>query len=287
MVGYVFKRYELKYILDSAQYAAIKAEIEKRLSPDEFGRNTVQSLYYDTPDNRLIRASIEKPAFKEKLRVRCYNLNDDDKNVYVEMKRKYDGVVYKRRIACKEGEVAALLNREAQPDGGRQTNGEKQTDGNAEIASGTQADKPQAGDGTQTSQIGKELDYFTRFYGNLTPKILILCEREAFCDKESDLRVTFDENIRYRADDLNFYSSLDGENLLPDDCVLMELKSGSAFPLWLCRILGEQNIRKQSFSKYGSAYEREILKSKLRSNIICLNRFSATATSPQSVSLSS
>lgn len=258
MVGYVFKRYELKYILDSAQYAAIKAEIEKRLSPDEFGRNTVQSLYYDTPDNRLIRASMEKPAFKEKLRVRCYNLNDDDKNVYVEMKRKYDGVVYKRRIACKEGEVAVLLNGEAQTDGK-----------------------------TQTSQIGKELDYFTRFYGNLTPKILILCEREAFCDKESDLRVTFDENIRYRADDLNFYSSLDGENLLPDDCVLMELKSGSAFPLWLCRILGEQNIKKQSFSKYGSAYERELLKFKLRSNIICLNRFSAAATSPQSVSLSS
>lgn len=276
MVGYVFKRYELKYILDSAQYAAIKAEIEKRLSPDEFGRNTVQSLYYDTPDNRLIRASIEKPAFKEKLRVRCYNLNDDDKNVYVEMKRKYDGVVYKRRIACKEGEVAALLNREAQPDGGRQTNGETKT-----------ADNTQIGGRTQTSQIGKELDYFTRFYENLTPKILILCEREAFCDKKSDLRVTFDENIRYRADDLNFYSSLDGENLLPDDCVLMELKSGSAFPLWLCRILGEQNIRKQSFSKYGSAYERELLKSKLRSNIICLNRFSVAATSPQSVSLSS
>ncbi len=287
MVGYVFKRYELKYILDSAQYAAIKAEIEKRLSPDEFGRNTVQSLYYDTPDNRLIRASIEKPAFKEKLRARCYNLNDDDKNVYVEMKRKYDGVVYKRRIACKEGDVAALLNGEARTDGKRQTNGEKQNDGNAEIASGTQPNKPQLGGRTQTSQIGKELDYFTRFYGNLTPKILILCEREAFCDKESDLRVTFDENIRYRADDLNFYSSLDGENLLPDDRVLMELKSGSAFPLWLCRILGEQNIKKQSFSKYGSAYEREFLKSKLRSNIICLNRFSATATSPQSVSLSS
>lgn len=286
MVGYVFKRYELKYILDSAQYAAIKAEIEKRLSPDEFGRNTVQSLYYDTPDNRLIRASIEKPAFKEKLRVRCYNLNDDDKNVYVEMKRKYDGVVYKRRIACKEGEVAALIKGEKQAGGKNGVKSGAQTD-KPQIGGRTPTDKPQAGGGTQTSQIGKELDYFTRFYGNLVPKILILCEREAFCDKESDLRVTFDENIRYRADDLNFYSSLDGENLLPDDCVLMELKSGSAFPLWLCRILGEQNIRKQSFSKYGSAYERELLKSKLRSNIICLNRFSATATSPQSVSLSS
>lgn len=261
MVGYVFKRYELKYILDSAQYAAIKAEIEKRLSPDEFGRNTVQSLYYDTPDNRLIRASMEKPAFKEKLRVRCYNLNDDDKNVYVEMKRKYDGVVYKRRIACKEGEVTALIKGEKQNDGDNEiatacspcVTSRTRTD-KPQIGGRTPTDKPQAGGRTPTSQIGKELDYFTRFYGNLTPKILILCEREAFCDKESDLRVTFDENIRYRADDLNFYSSLDGENLLPDDCVLMELKSGSAFPLWLCRILGEQNIKKQSFSKYGSAY---------------------------------
>lgn len=270
MVGYVFKRYELKYILDSVQYAAVKAEIEKRLCPDEFGRNTVQSLYYDTPDDRLIRASMEKPAFKEKLRVRCYNLNDNDKNVYVEMKRKYDGVVYKRRIACKEGDVAALIKSETrtadntQPDGGMQSDG-----------------------GTQITQIGKELDYFVQFYGNLVPKILILCEREAFCDKKSDLRVTFDENIRYRADNLNFHSSLDGENLLPSDRVLMELKSGSAFPLWLCKILGERNIRKQSFSKYGSAYGCETLKLKLRSNIICLNRFSAAATLPQSVSLSS
>lgn len=273
MIGYVFKRYELKYILDSAQYAAIKAEIEKRLFPDEFGRNTVQSLYYDTPDNRLIRASIEKPAFKEKLRVRCYNLNDDDKNVYVEMKRKYDGVVYKRRIACKEGDAAALLT--------AKTDDENRSDGKTQAYGETQTHNE-----TQTSQIGKELEYFVRFYGNLVPKILILCEREAFCDKESDLRVTFDENIRYRADDLNFYTSLGGENILPDDCVLMELKSGSAFPLWLCRILEEQNVKKQSFSKYGSAYEREFIKSKLRRNIICLNRFSATATSPQSVSLS-
>lgn len=172
MISYVFKRYELKYLLDEKQYISVKDEIKKRLSPDVFGKNTVQSLYYDTPDNRLIRASIEKPIFKEKLRLRCYNLNDDDKDVYLEMKRKCDGVVYKRRISCKENEISDIL-------GGK----------------------------TQTSQIGKELEYFLRFYGELSPKILILYDREAFFDKNSDLRVTFDENARYRTDDLNFYTS--------------------------------------------------------------------------------
>ena len=249
MISYVFKRYELKYLLDEKQYISVKDEIKKRLSPDVFGKNTIQSLYYDTPDNRLIRASIEKPAFKEKLRLRCYDLNDDDKDVYLEMKRKYDGVVYKRRISCKENEISDIF-------GGK----------------------------NQTSQIGKELEYFLRFYGELSPKILILYDREAFFDTNSDLRVTFDENARYRTDDLNFYTSLNGENLLPQDTVLMELKTGSALPLWLCDLLDKHKIFKQSFSKYGAAYEREYQKSIIRSNLLCLNRFSKTEICLQQVS---
>ena len=221
MISYVFKRYELKYILPRAQYEAVKSEIASRLSPDVFGKNIVQSLYLDTDDFRLVRESIEKPVFKEKLRLRCYNLND-----------------YKRRISCKENEVSEVLN-----------------------------------ENPQTSQIGKELDYFMRFYGTLSPKMLILYDREAFFDKESDLRVTFDENIRYRTDDLNFYTSLDGEELLSSDGVLMEIKTGSAIPLWLCKILDREKIIKQSFSKYGTAYARELNKNKIRSNIICLNRY--------------
>ena len=101
MINYVFKRYELKYALTYNQYLAVLPEIKKRLTSDKFGLNTIQSLYYDTENYRLIRESIERPAFKEKLRLRCYNLNENDDDIYVEMKRKYDGVVYKRRIACK------------------------------------------------------------------------------------------------------------------------------------------------------------------------------------------
>ena len=93
MISYVFKRYELKYLLTQEQYLKVRDEIEKRLSPDVFGKTVIQSLYYDTADDRLVRASNEKPVFKEKLRLRAYGLSDGEKDVYIEMKRKYDGVV--------------------------------------------------------------------------------------------------------------------------------------------------------------------------------------------------
>mgnify|MGYP002521349877 CR=1 FL=1 len=256
MTGFVFKRYELKYLLTTNQYFTVKREILKRLTPDKFGENTVQSLYYDTPDNRLVRESIEKPIFKEKLRLRCYNLNDDDRDIYVEMKRKYDGIVYKRRIACKESEAKNLFD----------------------------------GKLLQSTQIGKELGYFLSFYQDLQPKTLILYDREAFFDKTSDLRVTFDKNVRYRNDDLNFYTSLCGKPLLSDGLVLMELKTGTALPLWLCDLLDKENIRKTSFSKYGTAYRLEFEKiiriQSIRSTLLCLNRFSTTETSPLSASSS-
>ena len=247
MADFVFKRYELKYLLSFEQYLAVRAEIKKRLSPDKFGVNTVQSLYLDTDDYRLIRESVEKPVFKEKLRLRCYNLNDCDKDIFVEMKRKYDGVVYKRRIACKERDAENL-------QGGK----------------------------VLTSQIGRELKYFLNFYGGLSPKMLILCDREAFYG-DGDLRVTFDRNIRYRTTDLDFHTSLNGEDIIPKDQTLMELKTGTALPLWLCDLLCDNRIRKTSFSKYGTAYQLELTKK--RSDIICLNQFSKTETLRRSVSL--
>lgn len=250
MADFVFKRYELKYILSLSQYFKIKAELEKRLCPDKFGINTVQSLYYDTADDRMIRTSLEKPVFKEKLRLRCYNLNDNDKDIFIEMKRKYDGVVYKRRISCKEKDAYKIFTE------------------------------------PQNTQIGKELQYFHGFYGTLYPKMLILYDREAFFDGNSDLRVTFDRKVRYRKDNLNFYTSLEGESLVPKDSVLMEIKSANAFPLWLCNLLCAENIQKQSFSKYGAAYKLEYDKRiYARSKVLCLNRFLQTETYPQSVSL--
>ena len=221
MISTTFLRYELKYLLTEAQYAAVRAETDNRLSPDAFGETTVQSLYFDTPDFRLIRASIEEPEYKEKLRLRCYGQNTDDRDVYLEMKRKADGVVYKRRLACKEAEGKALSD--------------------ASLAD---------------SQIGRELRYFLRLYGNLAPRCLILCERSAFFDPQSDLRVTFDRNVRFRTDRLDCSETTEGQSLLPPGTVLMELKTGTAFPLWLCRLLSRNRFYKTSFSKYGTAYLR-------------------------------
>lgn len=258
MIGYVFKRYEMKYLLTEKQYETVKAAFCDRLVPDRFAKTTIQSLYYDTSDDRLIRASLEKPTFKEKLRLRCYGLNDCDKDVFVEMKRKYDGVVYKRRITCKELQAQAVLK------------------------------------GASDTQIGKELEYFARFYGELYPKMLIIYDREAFCSKQGedqglwqgdgqgDLRITFDTNIRYRTDNLNFYSSLSGKKLPTNGKILMEIKTGTALPLWLCAVLDRERIYKTTFSKYGTAYKAECEENNQRSTELCLNQSSQTERLPLS-----
>ena len=226
MVSYVFKRYENKYILTPQQYEAILQEVEKRMDPDEFGETTIQSLYYDTPNARLVRTSIEKPKFKEKIRVRSYGLATKDSKVYVELKRKSQGVVYKRRLSAKEDESIAFFE-----------------------------NKHSFGDG----QIAKEIDYFKNYYGKLQPYILILYDRIAFKKKERDLRITFDRNTRYRATRLSLSDGLDGTLLLEPGHVLMEIKSSLGFPRWLVDLLNEQKSYKRSFSKVGEAHKRELI----------------------------
>lgn len=221
MVDFVFERYEQKYCISSSLYDKFLPLIQNYLVMDKYGITTIQSLYYDTDDYRLIRNSIEKPIYKEKLRVRCYGLNDDNRDIYIEMKRKYDGIVYKRRLACKEDSIEQTID-------------------------------------DCTSQIGKEISYFYHYYGTLKPKMMILYDRIAYYDQNSDLRITFDFVIRYRKENLNFHSTLEGKSLFDSDTVLMEIKSSHPFPLWLCSFLSKEQIFKCSFSKYGYAYQLEI-----------------------------
>lgn len=219
MSGNVFKRRELKFILTKDQFRSVVAEIGKRMLPDKFGKSVIQSLYYDTPDYRLISRSMEKPDYKEKIRARCYNLNTGDGEVFLELKKKYDGVVFKRRIRVKESDLVPFFKGE---------------------------------NVLRDGQIEKEITYFRDFYRSLRPAMLILYDRTAFFDENSDLRVTFDENVRYRTENLNLSTSLDGK--IVTDKILMEIKSGSAMPLWLSELLSEHKIYKTSFSKYGAAY---------------------------------
>ena len=219
----VFQRYEIKYLMDRRQRDAVLKAMEPYMSIDGYGHSSIRNLYYDTPDFRLIRKSLEKPVYKEKLRVRSYGPAAAGDPVFVELKKKYRDVVYKRRISLPQAQSEACLNKKIHlPD----------------------------------SQIGREIAYALAFYRELEPAVFLSYEREAFFQRDGgDFRVTFDENIRYRQTELTLDSEAWGKPLLQPDQVLMELKTSGGLPLWMVCALSRQKIFKVSFSKYGAAYQ--------------------------------
>lgn len=219
----VFQRYEIKYLLTREQKDAILSAMAPHMEPDSFGRSTIRNLYYDTDNYRLVRRSLERPVYKEKLRVRSYCTARPDDEVFIELKKKYCSVVYKRRTGIREKDAADYL-----------------------------AGKIPA---PKCCQITDEVDYFCRFYGTLAPRVFLSCEREAFYEKGNDsFRVTFDENILWRTTDLSLEAGIYGENILKPGQILMELKTAGGIPLWMVDILTGEGLRKTSFSKYGNAY---------------------------------
>lgn len=218
----IFKRHEIKCLITRTQQQRVREEIAARMAEDPHGRSTIRNLYFDTPSHQLIRRSLEKPVYKEKLRIRSYTAAQADSTVFVELKKKYKGVVYKRRVPLTEAQAMDYLCR-------RQAVGD--------------------------SQILREIDYFLDFYASLQPAMFLSYDREAFYDREDPtLRLTFDENILWREDRLSLREAADGRHLLPSDMVLMELKTATALPLWLTALLTREGIRRTSFSKYGTAY---------------------------------
>ncbi len=223
----VMKRYELKYLLNAEQTAYLKQRLEGRMQVDQFGLTSIASLYYDTPDYRLIRASLEKPEYKEKIRLRSYGLATEDSPVFLELKRKADGIVYKRRVQSTIPQVERFFD---EPD-----------------------------EAVPVGQISRELQTFRDFYRELTPACLIIYDRTAYFEPDGDLRLTIDANPRYRIEDLTLEKSMDGIPLLPEGWTILELKVQDAMPLWMAEILSAGKIYKSSFSKYGEAY-RQLLK---------------------------
>ena len=227
----VFARHEIKYIISTAARARIESQLSDYMYPDEYGRSLVSSVYYDTPDYLLIRRSLDSPLYKEKLRLRGYGSVDDSSTVYAEIKKKYDSVVYKRRYGMT---MRAALEY---------------------LADGWRAGQP------PDDQIGRELHFILLRYANLQPSAYVSCERQAYyAVDDHEFRVTFDENIKGRITELLPGADNHGcIDLLDSRFVLMEVKSGSAIPLWFCRILSEERLYKSSFSKYGSVYQKLIM----------------------------
>ena len=217
------KRYELKYILNRQQTEFFKEALQGHMVLDQYGRTSIASLYYDTPDYRLIRTSVEKPPFKEKIRLRSYGLATNDSPVFLELKRKAYGIVYKRR-------VIPLV--------------EKFFAGSGDVCA--------------PGQINREITYFRDYYSVLVPACLIIYDREAYFEPGGDLRVTLDFNPRYRSERLDLTVSMDGVSLLPEGSAILEIKVQQAEPLWLTSILDRGKIRKTSFSKYGEAYRQQL-----------------------------
>lgn len=219
----IFKRYELKYLLTAVQKSKVLEAMEAHMQLDRYGRDTIRNIYFDTDNYRLIRRSMEKPVYKEKLRLRSYRQAAPEGDVYVELKKKYDGVVYKRRLVMPQGQAVRC------------------------ISSGVAL--------PADSQISREIDYFCSFYQGLKPAVFLSYEREAYYALDgSDFRVTFDENILYRQEKLSLSEAVYGTPLLEEGMTLMEIKTPGAIPLWMSKCLTEAEIYKTSFSKYGAAY---------------------------------
>lgn len=225
-----FKRYEIKYLLTQQQKRAILQAMKPYMKLDSYGRTVIRNIYFDTENFRLIRRSLEKPAYKEKLRVRSYQTAAGDDPVFVELKKKYKSVVYKRRLTLSE----------------------------AQAMNSFQYDLPLP----VHSQIADEIEYFRTYYAGLHPAVFLSYEREAFYSLDGgDFRITFDENILYRKYDLSLGSEAYGTPLFEDGQTLMEIKTAGGLPLWMSHELNRLRVFKTSFSKYGLAYRHMMTES--------------------------
>ena len=221
-----FKRCEKKYLLTRDQYRIMRLGMAARMKADEYPCYSISNIYYDTEHFDLIRASLEKPVYKEKLRLRSYGVPGSLDPAFLEIKKKFDGVVYKRRITMKTQDAVRYLDGERRGD---------------------------------NSQIGREIDYFLRLY-RPEPKVFIAYDREAWAAADGgELRITFDNALRVRSNDLDLRAGDHGVSLLGDDRILMEIKIPGTAPLWLAHLLSAGGIYPVSFSKYGAYYKEFVL----------------------------
>lgn len=224
----VFKRVEKKYLLSEDLYQKLFEKINNYITVDTYNFSTICNIYFDTDDYLLVNRSIEKPIYKEKVRLRSYGVPKKNSKVFLEIKKKYKGVVGKRRVSAPLKEFYTYF------DTGKYPNVD--------------------------TQIMNEINYCFKFY-NLKPKVFLAYDRYSYKGKDdSNFRITFDKNIRSRTDNLYLEKGDNGMILLDKNCYIMEVKTLGAYPLWFAQILSELNIYPTSFSKYGNVYKKQIFK---------------------------
>ncbi|ABR48159.1 conserved hypothetical protein [Alkaliphilus metalliredigens QYMF] len=252
MAKEVFNRHENKYLMNRDSYEKLQEKLLYYMDIDEYNKTnemyTICNLYYDTKDDHLIRTSLSKPKYKEKLRIRAYGVPKEDEEVYLEIKKKVYGLVNKRRTTIKLEEAYDFATTGIKPERKEYMN----------------------------KQVMNELEYMFKVY-DLEPKLYLAYDRKAFFSKiNRDLRITFDTNIRTRRYDLALESGDYGESLLEENQWLMEVKAEKSIPIWLSRLLSENKIYKISFSKYGAEYKKMLLSNQPQKGEtkICLKQYS-------------
>lgn len=248
MAKEVFNRFEHKYMLDKKTFFKVLKIMDEHMVIDNYNTDhkpyTIANIYFDTSDDYLIRTSLSKPVYKEKLRLRAYGVPSDNSNVYLEIKKKFKGIVNKRRTTLKLDEAYNFA------------------------LTGNAPEKKEY----MNAQVVQELEYFFKIY-DLYPKLYLAYDRIAYFEKDnSDLRISFDMNIRSRRYDLKLELGSYGEKLLDDDIYLMEIKTSLSKPLWLTNMLSEFDIKRMSFSKYGTEFSKMVNMSN-KSECDCKTKF--------------
>ena len=232
MAKEVFNRFEKKYLVPTSKLQRVLDEIEKHMEPDKFNidRKTysISNVYFDTEDDYMIRNSLAKPVYKEKIRLRSYGTPSKDSYAYLEIKKKVNGLVNKRRTKIKVCEAYEFVS----------------SKGRMVVEEG------------MNKQVLKELAYIVQNY-ELRPKVMIAYDRLAYFEKGNpDLRLSLDTNLRSRRYDVRLEAGSHGENIIEDDIWVMEVKTSKAMPLWLSELLAKEEIRSTSFSKYGTEFKK-------------------------------
>jgi len=222
----IFKRIEQKYLLSEQDYKRLMERIKNHIEKDKFFQSTICNIYFDNDNYDLIIKSLEKERYKEKVRLRSYNVPKLDDNVFFEIKSKLNGVVYKRRVTLTLKDFYNYL------DGKELT--------------------------TSNKQIMREIDYLYKKY-DLKPKYFIAYDRKSYFDKDNNtFRITFDENVRSRQLDLKLEKGDAGKLYFNEKKYIMELKTVGGLPLYFTKILSDLKIYPTSFSKYGNIYKDKI-----------------------------
>lgn len=228
-----FERFEKKFIVTKEQFRRMMPTVLDHMDADAYcidGKSyKLVNLYFDDDEDSIIRESVRKPKYKEKLRIRSYDIPKDENSiVYIEIKRKFKGVVTKRRAGFPYKDVMRYLETGEHPKT----------------------------DSYIYNQVLDEIDEFLKQYP-CYPKLFLSYDRHAYFMKDDpETRLTFDENILSRRDDLDLLHGNYGEPLLPEDKMIMEIKFSGAVPLWFSRLASSEGIFRTPFSKYGKEFER-------------------------------